>query len=293
MTTPDAGSALIIEVIRERVHDCLLRNPAYRSLDPRRKTQIAHDTVNALRYIFCGEDGTANPQSVVLGGNGAAFTPAQVLAGVPGGFGESARASGAAFTDLVTNVDFPAFVTSLIDGVFNSIVTTSIKQMEAYAEIVRNVSKSVDQYMKDNVTESNARDYLADRYPDFLEVDIAGEKSTLKPKQGHDDRVLPDFFADLGLTAALQSLDEDNVEQTLVPAARRRIAMDRQQTLTTLVMMGVNRLVVTNGTEEASCLFELDTTDVRKRHGNRTADWERETTRTNEFGDTRDFNYKK
>jgi len=36
----------------------------------------------------------------------------------------------------------------LPDGVFNSIVTSSIKQMEAYAELVKNVSKSVDQYMK-------------------------------------------------------------------------------------------------------------------------------------------------
>jgi hypothetical protein len=32
-----------------------------------------------------------------------------------------------------------------------------------------------------------------------------------------------------------------------------------------MVMMGVNRLVVTNGTIEASCLFELNTTDAVKR----------------------------
>ena len=28
--------------------------------------------------------------------------------------------------------------------------------------------------MKDNVTENNARDYLAERYPGHLQVDIAG-----------------------------------------------------------------------------------------------------------------------
>ena len=158
----------------------------------------------------------------------------------------------------------------MIDGVFNSIVTSSIKQMEAYAEMVKNVSKSVDQYMKDNVSQNNARDYLADRYPDHLQVDIAGDSPKLKPKEGYDEDNMPDFFSDLGLKAPVTSLDEDNVEQELVPAARRRIAMDRQQLLATMVMMGVNRLVVTNGTIEASCMFELDTTDSIKRAQNRT-----------------------
>jgi len=289
-------------MIRERVRDSLLRSPSYRSLDPEKRTQVAHDTVNAMRYIFCGEDGTTHPQSVVLGGNSAAFAPARVLAGAPPpnppppagtGIGEAARSGSETFADLVANVDFPSFVGGLIDGVFNSIVTTSIKQMEAYAEMVRNVSKSVDQYMKDNVTENNARDYLADRYPDFLEVDIAGESPALKPKEGHDENALPDFFADLGLASPVQSLDEDNVEQTLVPGARRRIAMDRQQTLATMVMMGVNRLVVTNGTIEASCMFELDTTDVRTRHDQRTADRNRTTTTTRDWGDTQDAQSKR
>src|SRR5205085_10576928 len=145
------------------------------------------------------------------------------------------------------------------------------KQMEAYAERVKNVAKSVDQYMKDNVSENNARDYLADKYPEHLQVDISGDKPQLKPKEGYDENNMPDFFSDLGLKAPVTSLDEDNVEQQLVPAARQRIAMDRQQLLATMVMMGVNRLVVTNGTIEASCMFNLDTTDARHRAASRTS----------------------
>ena len=110
-----------------------------------------------------------------------------------------------------------------------------------------------------------ARDYLADKYPEHLQVDISGDKPQLKPKEGYDENNMPDFFSDLGLKAPVTSLDEDNVEQQLVPAARQRIAMDRQQLLATMVMMGVNRLVVTNGTIEASCMFNLDTTDARHR----------------------------
>jgi hypothetical protein len=176
---------------------------------------------------------------------------------------------------MINEVNFPRFVGGLIDGVFNAIVTSSIKQMEAYAELVKNVSKSVDQYMKDNVSENNARDYLADRYPQVFEIDIDGKKPKLKAREGVDEQNLPDLASDLGMNEKVESLDDDTVEEKIVPAARRRVAMDRQQLLATMVMMGVNRLVVTNGTIEASCMFTLDTTDSVKRRMNqkRTSDW--------------------
>lgn len=295
----------LLPLVRAQVKERLKRSPAFNALPKDKQLAIAHDTVNALHYILGGEDGTLMPKSMTLAGNTSAFAPAETLAGpfatqIPRGaavqprqavqppqpspprqgdsrgLGEAARAGSAAFTEMVEDVNFPAFVGGLIDGVFNSIVTTSIKQMEAYAEMVKNVSKSVDQYMKDNVSENNARDYLAERYPNHLEVDIGGDAPKLKPREGYDENNMPDFFADLGLKSPLPSLDEDNVEQELVPAARRRIAMDRQQLLATMVMMGVNRLVVTNGTIEASCMFELDTTDARRRAAQMTS--------TSEFG---------
>ena len=75
----------------------------------------------------------------------------------------------------------------------------SIQQMEAFAELVKNVSKSVDEYMRDNVTANQARDYLADRYPDHLQVDISGETPKVVPKEDADESDMPDFFKDLGL----------------------------------------------------------------------------------------------
>src|SRR5215472_13848116 len=109
---------------------------------------------------------------------------------------------------MINRVDFPKFVAGLIDGVFNAIVTSSIKQMEAYADLVKNVSKSVDQYMKDNVSENNARDYLADRYPGHLEIDIGGDKPRLKAREDADDQNMPDFAGDLGLKEPMTSLDD-------------------------------------------------------------------------------------
>ena len=289
----------ILPLIRSKVKERLTGSPAFQALPPEQRAAIAHDTVKALHYIVGGEDGTSRPSSMTLAGNAASFAqqgaqPAPQRAAAPAQgarkivrperIGNAARAGSQAFTDMIADVDFPAFVGGLIDGVFNSIVTTSIKQMEAYAELVKNVSKSVDQYMRDNVSEDDARDYLTEKYPDHLELDAAGDAPRVKPKEGADENLMPDFLADLGLKMPLSSLDEDSVEQELVPAARRRIAMDRQQLLATMVMMGVNRLVVTNGTIEASCLFELDTTDVRKRHMDQTGTTERDRTRGREWG---------
>jgi hypothetical protein len=72
---------------------------------------------------------------------------------------------------------------------------------------------------------------------------------------------MPDFMKDLGLPDPVTRLDNKTPEDTLVPAARRRIAMDRQQMLATMILMGINRLIVTDGKIAASCVFELATTD--------------------------------
>jgi hypothetical protein len=270
-----------LPLVRAQVKDLLTRSAAFRQLPEHERRELANAMVKVGQYIVGGETGDNTPRAAVLAGTLTDQQKPPDFAGDTAGkrFGEgggavAAQQGTAAYTDLVNKVDFPRFVAGLIDGVFNAIVTSSIKQMEAYAELVKNVAKSVDQYMKDNVTENQARDYLADRYPDYLQVDISGDKPTLKPKEGHDEDNMPDFFSDLGLKQPVQSLDDDTVEQQLVPAARRRMAMDRQQLLATMVLMGINRLVVTDGHIDASVLFELTTSDKVTRRAARTSDFD-------------------
>ena len=287
----------MIDVIRDKVRNHLTASEAFNALPAEQRKAIAHDTVKALTYIMGGEDGSSLPSSITLGGNTASFAgPAaavvQPIRRVPPqqqspqqqqpqqqqqrpSRAQFVEDAGEAYAKTVERINFPKFVGGLIDGVFNSIVTTSIKQMEAYAEMVKNVSKSVDQYMKDNVSENHARDYLLDRYPDQFEPNMAGDKPTLKVKEGADEQNMPDFLADLGLKAPVTSLDDDTVEQQLVPAARRRIAMDRQQLLATMIMMGINRLVVTDGRIEASCMFELNVKQKDDYSRERTTDYNR------------------
>lgn len=262
-------------IVRQRVLGLLGKSPAYADLPSDQQRTLAADMTKVARFIAGGPDGDNIPRSAKIVGAPvvqALADPPADLAGQTSGqrFAQSgavaAQQGAAAFAGLVQAVNFPAFVSGLIDGVFNAIVSASIKQMEAYQKLVENVAKSVDEYMKDNITENSARDYLANRYPDQLQVDTSGDKPALKVKDGSDDSDLPDFAADLGLREKVDSLDDEAAEQVLLPGARRRMAMDRQQLLATMVLMGINRLVVTDGSIEASCTFSLDTRDRVARH---------------------------
>jgi len=264
--------------VRDQVRKTLTRSQAFSQLPPETQRQLAHDMVKVAGYIISGEDGQNMPAAAALAGD--ATTGANLPSNLPkpGNVAGSdfnavaVQQGGKAFTELVRDINFPQFVAGLIDGVFNAIVDASIRQMEAYAELVKNVAKSVDQFMKDNVSENQARDYLADRYPDYIEVDTSGEQPQAKPKDGYDQDNLPDFFQDLGLSMPIDDLDEDTTEQVLMPAARRRMAMDRQQLLATMVLMGINRIVVTNGNITASVVFQLKTRDVVERDFTQTAE---------------------
>ncbi|NUP09120.1 MAG: hypothetical protein HOW73_23975 [Polyangiaceae bacterium] len=272
--TEAAPNKRVLDIARGEVRRLLTDTPAFRELSPEARKDLAHNMVKIASYIAGGVRGESTPTSAVIAKEATASD-------------DMARSGAAAaeqgsevLADSVQKVDFPAFVAGLIDGVFNAIVESSVKQMEAYAELVKNVAKSVDDFMKDNVTENQARDYLADKYPEHLELDLGAGTPTLKPKPGLETGTMPNFFQDLGLPNPMTTVDDQTVEQELVPAARRRLAMDRQQLLATMVLMGINRLIVTDGSIKASVVFDLNTRDTARqsRSGTRTTNFQENTT---------------
>jgi hypothetical protein len=91
---------------------------------------------------------------------------------------------------LVQEVDFPTFVTGLIQGVFDANVHACVEQMHAYGDLTAEASASV----------GHAR------------VDLDAEGAHPDPSD-----------------------------------APRRLAHDRQPLLSTMALMGINRIVVTDG----------------------------------------------
>ena len=92
------------------------------------------------------------------------------------------------------------------------------------------------------------------KYPSHLAM--RNGKAVPRAKAG--DLPAPDFQRELNVSA---SLDESAIEDTLLPAARRRLAETRLQMLSTMVLMGINRIVVTGGRIRATMGFHIDTSD--------------------------------
>jgi hypothetical protein len=173
------------------------------------------------------------------------------------------------YKELIGAVDFPSFVGGLIQNVFQAIVTASIQQMNAYAALLKSVAQTVDQFAQDNITSNNARDWLIDKYPDTLDLDTssAGQeggspKVTLK---GDDDSALKQIGQDLQLAKPLTDLSDEDQEGMLVQAARLQMARSRQQLLASMVILGINRIVVTDGAIKAKVIFSLAASDQAAR----------------------------
>jgi len=170
-------------------------------------------------------------------------------------------AAGAITKDILNAVSFPTFVADLIHGTFQAIVNASIQQMEAFAKLLSDVAKTVDQFMADNISDNNARDYLAQSHPNHFRIETSDEGARVRVREGAEDVAKPDFKAEYGLNEDV-ALDDSAVEETLVPAARRRLAQNRHSMLATMLLMGMNRIVVTSGRINAKMAFHIDAKDT-------------------------------
>jgi hypothetical protein len=268
-----AASRETVDAARQAVRGLLQRSPAFNALPEDKRRQLAHDLVQIGSYLAEPEGMRLRRQSPQV----------RALAGddttKPQQFGQATRAGVENMVGLVQGVDFPGFVSGLVQGVFHSIVDSSIQQMEAYGKLVADVSKSLNQFRDDNTTDNQGRDHLVDQFPDLFQLStgeddpfgsFGSDSSThAQPRvvlrEGVDEKsALDRLNRSLPLDKPLTSLDDEVVEAALVPAARTTVATGRQQLLATMVMMGINRIVVTDGKISAKVVFDFKATDNRK-----------------------------
>jgi hypothetical protein len=188
---------------------------------------------------------------------------------------EAERQGSQNFTQMIKDVDFPKFVSGLIQGVFQAIVDSSVQQMHAYGELLSNVAKTVDEFAQDNISQNNARDWLSDKFPGKLGID--SESMSASQEEGADaaaqpqpklavtaedpEAALREISAQLNLAKPVTDLSDEAEEQRLVQAARLQIARGRQQMLASMVMLGINRIVVTDGLINAKVVFDFKASD--------------------------------
>jgi len=177
--------------------------------------------------------------------------------------GGLARKAGQAMAQNIKDVDFPKFVSGLIEGVFTSIVNSSIKQMHEFGKYLQMVAMTVKDFAAENVPMNEARDNLAAKYPQALETQGQGANKRLQRRPGTDDQKMPNFKDLFGLDNA--DPDDEDSELEIVQAHQLTMARQRQQMLATMVLMGINRIVVTDGEIKASVEFSVTSHEAASR----------------------------
>lgn len=259
---------------RHGIAAALEQSPAYRSLAPAQQAELADSLGRVLGFLGDAPGIAAPARPLAPDLNSLRGSPAQPAPGTgpaPGGPGPGPsprgdapqqnafqRAAGAT-REMLGAVAFPDFTASLIQGTFQAIVDSSIQQMEAYSRLLAETAKTVDQFMADNITDDMARDHLTSNHADVFRKDMSQGMPRMAVAQDGSAQ-LPSFLRELGFDSPLD-LDETAVEQVVIPETRRTLAEMRHQSLATMVMMGINRIVVSDGEINAKLVFHVDASE--------------------------------
>jgi len=156
-------------------------------------------------------------------------------------------------------IDFPGFVTSLISGVFQAMTTSTIQQLQAYADLLGAVGMSTSQFAGSSITSGRAMDWVAQRFPVFRVVAAEGQPPQLALNDGADMPEAGELKSALDATDdEVSTIDDSELEETLLPLVKRKLARERQAMLSTMLLMGMNRIVVDDGRIKASMELQVD-----------------------------------
>lgn len=265
-----------LDAARQQVRRLLENTDSFNRLSPEKREALAKGMVQIASYLAEPDGVRLKQQSAqvqALAGGASTSKQAGSNVGQDGKFvAQGAREGAAVAGALLESVNFTDFCAGLVNGVFHSIVQSSIEQMEAYAKLVADVSKSLNQFRDENTTQNQGRDHLVEQFPDVFQLSMdtgdfsfgdekpSGPRVTLK--EGVDEKAaLARINQTLPLDKPAERLDDELVEALLVPAARTQLASSRQQLLATTIMLGINRIVVTDGKISAKVMYDFQARD--------------------------------
>jgi hypothetical protein len=259
--------------VRSAVRELLTSAQAYHELPPETRRDVAQSLVRigatAMALAEAAEPVAEKPPLALAQNAGQEFS------------GVAADRVASTTKQILNAVSFPRFVTELINGVFKAMVDSNQQQMAAFVDLIKNVAATTEGFADANITGAGAREYLADRFPGIFVVSgdeddtTAEDRAAMSPEDRAEWQRDRDASTKLRLApgakmpteaalrtglglAATDSVPSGDPEQ-LVPIARAAMARNRQQTLSTMVMLGLQRIVIDSGRIDASMRFHIDT----------------------------------
>ena len=261
----------IVAAVRACVRGLLEQNEAFATADPDTRRAVAHKMVKValagadlaaqdveLSQAIAEAAATRDPRPAARAPRPAPLATAQTASDQMGM--AAARAAGGTIQALKTAIDFPGFVTSLINGTFQAITSSAITQLTALSDLLDNVSASAESFTEQNIRDEDVVSWTVAKFPFFVRQD----ESTIAVREGTDLTTQARTLKE-GLGASeseVSSIDDSDLVGTLGPLVKRKMGRDRQQILGTLVQMGLQRIVVDEGRLHASMDMRVDTRSV-------------------------------
>ena len=264
--------------VEQEVRRLLDLAPAFRRLDPAAQLGLRGDLVKIATYMAAPATALDRPYASQMAPDlraqlaprqpDATRPPLPVAGTVPSTAAPAPQAgavtrAGEVSRATLNAIDFPQFVSSLIQGTFQAIVDATSSRWRPTPRCSRTSRRRSTASWSTTSRTACARDYLADQYGGVLARDTSAGRARLVVNPDVPNGELPSFFKDLGFETP-DDLDEETLERDVVPAARRYLAEQRQQTLATMVLMGINRVLVEDGEITAKLQFHIDASETTK-----------------------------
>lgn len=178
-------------------------------------------------------------------------------------------------------IKFPEFVAQLLTGTFDAVIAAQIKQMEAYSQFTKDVSKTLTEYINDTKNE-----ITLEEIQDFLGAVILKSGSsalTLLPDDPNIEKTSAIEFNPVNktddiatLNSALKPSNEIIVDASkigdLFDAIAQKIASNKYSILKEIVNMGFTKLEFKKILVESNLTFSTYESEYRHQASQETSD---------------------
>jgi hypothetical protein len=287
--------------VRIAIRDLLQSCEAFQRVDPAVRRELAQGLVTiGAAAVALSESPAETPAETPPPGRATPLVRAQSAGSEFSGV--AAQRVAGTTQQILNAVSFPRFVTELITGVFKAMIDSNQQQMNAYVELIKNVAASTEGFADANVGAQGARQWLVERFPSQFtiegEVDDfgmePGQKLTAEEQAERDAetrlRLKPNATmpSEAALRTTLGLGEQESISsgdpESLVPLVRNALAKSRQQMLATMVMLGMQRIVIESGRLSANMRFHIDTRSAASDDRGSTFDMRNDIETSGKFG---------
>lgn len=245
----------IKHIARAFARETLSNSAAFRDLDRGTQFKMYNDLVQQKMGELQAGQGLANGMSNGISQGMARQRPRARQQNAPQDAGEMLNPSlhenenldraGQRMGDFVDKVDFPAFVSDLLKGVFDANLDVTQKQMQTYQVLLKEASKDLSQFIN-QIDNTAAFGYLVENKSDEFGMDFGALDD-----EGKETVILTNKEGDAVDT-------EDTKIKGMIMNAKIQMAKEQRALLREVLLMGVTRLVVEKGEVEASVQFQIN-----------------------------------